>query len=551
MKKAKPFIAIFLSAVLTLGLGACQENPEGSIVAHKDMDKLISQAAQSDPEHTAQDVVSSARQTESYRTTLENESLQVKANVDAQVEVPQTDKLSVYRVKQKKFDQEFVDKVRAELMGDAPLYDGAALDVRIKSDIETEIQNLRQLIADEEANVRESYEGADDVTEEEIQEMIKENRQTFQDEIDALQEQYESAPSELDLSQHPSDGKLHLVKELYDQDPSSSFYEWLNGLSGEGDEALYGVTDGSDGRYRSLYVQNNADYSNVITYRWLPKEHPRQGGVLADSVNLKTVRETSKESFLFDVQDPNAFWQKAGVADPVLTNGFGIDEDMQFEPLFPPARISQEEAQATAERFLEKIGLRDFILEEGGLFSELINLKRETEKVPYGTYYIFHYYRQIDGVVLSQSSGGKFQESWEKSGSYNKQMWPGECIEFRINDDGIVGFDYLAPLEITETVVDGAALESFDQVKSTFEQMLPITLGSTEYSQTVDVDRVRLSYSRISEKDSFDTGLVVPVWSFEGTDSSYDEESLVWMQSGTLLAINAIDGSVIDGELGY
>ena len=161
------------------------------------------------------------------------------------------------------------------------------------------------------------------------------------------------------------------------------------------------------------------------------------------------------------------------------------------------------------------------------------------------------HYRQIDGVVLSQSSGGKFQEGWEKSGSYNKQMWPGECIEFRINDDGIVGFDYLAPLEITETVVDGAALESFDQVKSTFEQMLPITLGSTEYSQTVDVDRVRLSYSRISEKDSFDTGLVVPVWSFEGTDSSYDEESLVWMQSGTLLAINAIDGSVIDGELGY
>ncbi len=65
--------------------------------------------------------------------------------------------------------------------------------------------------------------------------------------------------------------------------------------------------------------------------------------------------------------------------------------------------------------------------------------------------------------------------------------------------------------------------------------------------------RVRLSYSRISEKDSFDTGLVVPVWSFEGMDAMYDDKggSLGAGSDGVLMAINAIDGSVINGALGY
>ncbi len=68
---------------------------------------------------------------------------------------------------------------------------------------------------------------------------------------------------------------------------------------------------------------------------------------------------------------------------------------------------------------------------------------------------------------------------------------------------------------------------------------------------TATVDRVRLSYSRISEKDSFDTGLVVPVWSFEGKVTAYSGEYPAYERNGTLLAVNAIDGSVIDADLGY
>ena len=60
-----------------------------------------------------------------------------------------------------------------------------------------------------------------------------------------------------------------------------------------------------------------------------------------------------------------------------------------------------------------------------------------------------------------------------------------------------------------------------------------------------------LSYSRISEKDRFDTGLVVPVWGFRGTRKEVYEGNAMNPVYYTQMAINAIDGSIIDAALGY
>ena len=71
--------------------------------------------------------------------------------------------------------------------------------------------------------------------------------------------------------------------------------------------------------------------------------------------------------------------------------------------------------------------------------------------------------------------------------------------------------------------------------------------SESEGSVAVKVTDVSLVYTRISEKDSFDTGLIVPVWNFNGTvTDSYGEK-----KTGTVLSVNAIDGSVINQTLGY
>lgn len=545
----RPFAVLALCAALALSLAACQENPEGTIVAHKDMDKLISQAAASDPGKTgAEEVVADAKKTEAYQTTLDNENLGVTAKVDASVEVPDVEKLSIYRVEQKAFDQEFIDKVRNELMGGRTLYEGRALDVRTKAQIEGEIQSLRQEAAEADAQMRQATDesGQPAFSEEEIQS----NAATYQESIDSLQKEYESAAASLDLASYPFDGKLTPVAELASRYPGDSHYEWLSSLNESGDE-YFGITDGADGAYQQLYAQNDADHSNKLVFRSSPKGYEHLGGVMADPTNLDTEYNARDMSV---GKDSEVFFQEKGLSGNILTNGFVLEPDMTFEPVFGDSvSLSQEEAEAQAQALLEKLGLTGFSLEQGGLYTEFIGLKGgwDSASLPYGVYYILQYCRDIDGVRLTQSSGGKFAEGYGNDGQYNKQMWPGEYIEFRINDSGIVGFDYLAPLQVTETVVDSATLMPFDQIKDTFEQMLPVTLASTDFQKVAQIDRVRLSYSRISEKDSFDTGLVVPVWSFEGKCEAYADGYFSHQESGTLLAVNAIDGSVIDADLGY
>ena len=77
---------------------------------------------------------------------------------------------------------------------------------------------------------------------------------------------------------------------------------------------------------------------------------------------------------------------------------------------------------------------------------------------------------------------------------------------------------------------------------------------NTYRAVTIDVTHASLSLQRIMERDSYTTGLLVPVWNFYGTITyeQTDGEPLD-LQSGhtPLISINAIDGSVVDVDKGY
>lgn len=550
-EKLRRLMAGALCGAMLFTLPACQEDPEGSIVANKDMDKLISQGAESGGESRvdAGELIEDAKKTETYKTTLDSPNLKVKAEVDAQVELPEVEKLSIYRVKQKPFTQEFLDKVRAELCGEVELFDGAATQTRVKRDIEKEIQSLRRDMTDYEAQMQQ-MENDPDVSDEDKaggKESLEVYIQETQQMIDELQQEYETAPGEIIFSDYPTDGKLLTVEGSSTWAPHSEFYDRFQSLSADGDQVFYGVSDGRDGVYHTLYVNNNADYSNHLMYSRDLDTHAHVS-VLAD--------ETSFDPYMFDPEHVGInttyeeYYRDRGVPGNVLTDGTYFDGEDMAEVVYTPVgsptvEMTEEDAKDMAGGLLTKLGLTDFVFDEGGLYTEM-------DGKQYKVNYIFKYRRSIDGVTLSQSSGGKFQAGYSgEGGSYNKQMWPGESIEIRVNDRGIVGFQYNAPLEITETVVEGTSLKTFDEVKGIFEQMLPMVLAEEDYDVTARVDRVRLSYSRISEKDSFDTGLVVPVWSFEGKVTAYSGEYPAYERNGTLLAVNAIDGSVIDANLGY
>lgn len=167
--------------------------------------------------------------------------------------------------------------------------------------------------------------------------------------------------------------------------------------------------------------------------------------------------------------------------------------------------------------------------------------------------------RCVDGVMVA-GEGEKYTDEFTGSG-YEKKEWPPEAVEIRVNDNGVVGFDYNSPIEIVEKVVEQSKMEKFEDIKKIFEKMSVITHandnagGGTLYTN-MKVDRVTLGYVMISEEDNFDTGLLVPGWDFFGlTEHGFMEDGQFIPTNqktyGSILTVNAIDGTVIDKKLGY
>ena len=215
MKKRFRFVYIGAAVcMVTAFFSGCQENPDSSIVVNKDMDRLIEEAKKSDENSVNMEDIASIYET--YQTTLSDESLGVTVNVDAKVDIPEVEQMSIFRVEQKKISQEFLDKVIGELVQGQTLYDaGVMLNTKTRKDIEAEISDLKAEIQACEDN------GGDEVAMSE-----------YQQALDELQEEYENAPTQLIWEGNESDGLLHSVSELAEKEGGEDFYQFYVPIGG-------------------------------------------------------------------------------------------------------------------------------------------------------------------------------------------------------------------------------------------------------------------------------------------------------------------------------
>lgn len=513
MKKREYILTAAL--ILAIGLSGCQKSPESSIVVNKDMDKLVEKAKDNENSSSMEDM----RQYDSYQADLEDTSLGVQVKADAKVDIPETSQLSVIRVKQKQIDQEFLDKVRAEFLPGEKLYDGGVLSTIKKSDIEMQVAAYKTLLQD------------DEITDEE--------KNDYQSEIDALQEQYESAPTDMPWEENESDGKLINMTEK--QEATDEFYSWAYSLNPNG-QLYYGVNRGEDGEYISLYAQNNEERGNCLRYRRSIHGYEFVAFAIATSD---------------DFTNPNSdrTWE-VGTEPPLKFTGETTPDGKESGLVAyegEEVTISQEKAISMANEFLSKMGLDEYQYYEGGLYNEVEDIRYGVDMSDncqkYSPRYILRYMRNVDGAFVTFDSAMKHAEGWN-GGEYMKKEWSVECVELRVTDEGIIGFDYNSPLEMMETVVEKSALKSFDEVKGIFEQMVMVANAQEDITKldmkSIQIDRVRLGYVRVSEADSYDTGLLIPAWDFIGREISNKYGGY-----GSFLTVNAIDGSVIDRTLGY
>lgn len=509
-------LAAALIAVTILGMTGCQKNPDSSIVKNKDFDNMIDSAQ--DTESGTSNVAEMAGNYDTYKTTLKDDTLGVTVDVDAKVDIPDADKMSVIRVQQKEIEQELLDKVIDTLLATDKLYDGSALGKKTKKSIEQEIQMWKdQLAAAEQDMDPEDFESY---------------KQEVQKSINDLESEYETAPADVTLTEHPSDGRLHTVQEYLQQDPDNDYYLGQEQMNENG-TFYYGLNDGADGTYVSLYVQNNADYGNCLRYR-----RSKTGYMKVDSVAVGSRMKDETLGLWKASEEPSE--------EDILIADIGDLKEIEDET----ADLSMEDARQQADNLLKKLDLSDYAYSDGDLYCEVTDTTNWEEEVGYRKEYIFQYFRSVNGVLTDNYGSSKLTDEWQGD-TYQKQEWPPERVVVYVNDDGIIGLDYMAPLKTTETVVDRAGMKTFDEVKDIFEQMIVVTQAMDGVKVDIKVDRIVLRYMRISEENSFDTGLLVPVWDFMGTRSEDYDGTKRDTGYNSLLTINAIDGSVIDKELGY
>lgn len=506
----RKIICLCLAAAVMLGVfSGCQETPEEPIVIGKD-NSLMIEAAKTTPAPEAADMGLSEQYGIPSELAFELTGADGKLNimVDAVIDAPENP-FPILRVKAGEFDQETVSHFWDVLVGDTPMLEWNS--IQTKADIEESILYYKQVQA-----------GAlDSVVE-------PEEAQAY---IDELEEQYKTAPESRETI--PTDGTLRQKSKRVGDNPDAARY--------------YGVsaTNADDTDFSMAFrVENNPDNGEPIISIHYDDEGNEIGGSVLPVWRAAQITWSKDDA-------PGA---RCGGAGELLS--------WQTDSL-PPRGGGH--TQYDPRGGCGQGGGAAFGLGACGLVCGIRHLSdRQFGREPWSRWWRYRTYPYAYSVECSRVVLGSLcAESRYSSGSGGSSgdiyspapYWAYEHFEVELDDSGIFSVNWGSPLSIEEVVAEETALLPFSEVEDILNKMLLVMYepeAKSEYLHGLDIhiDRAALRLWRIAEQGTFDTGLLVPAWNFYGT---YTEkgDGYINTQNRMLMTINAIDGSIIDPDLGY
>ncbi len=532
MKKYFVLIMLITTAFVFAG---CQATPEQPVVVQKDMEQMIEQGVgedapaqteqQQEPEQTAAEPkISYAELCEHYgvpeqfQTTITQGNLTI--NCDVKIDLPDTLQLPMARVQAGRFSQDKVTALFNTLCGDTQMY--ISPSIRDKAYYEQEILECKADLAKQTEN-----------------DLIK----FYNTMLKNLQEQYEKAPEE--LAEMPCDGTLQTYELV--GDGAGAMQGTQQRLSATSD-----IHKLNEGMY--IYVQNDIDYDDTSVYSFED-----------EFGNTQIIAPVSGSRFDYSRGNSNVhFGLHNGIAKLTDVTELSVSGGELKDSLLTS---TPKLARDIVEQFLKDAGINEMIIDTVSLYSSkreippmLIEDMEErgvvvAEQEPESQAYIFRLVRVLNGVETESCHDSS--ETSTDGLSFGKE-WYYEEMTIAVDDEGIFSIYWMAPLEITEILTQDTIILPFSDIEAIFEKMVVISnmdrYINPDREQRMDITKVKLSLQRIMEQDSFTTGLLVPVWNFYGTMTSWNsdnEERTNDMEYMPLLSINAINGSIIDVFKGY
>lgn len=500
----KKYIFMIAAGLCLTILAGCQETPKDTIVKQKGADNIKSYESAEETGSSLQETIGAP---EHYTNNASYEGGGLVIDTDADVILPDVNAISTYAVSAKEVNQDMIDTVTNAFFDDtAKFYSSYTYSQQTKQEYQEEITRLKKYKS--EGNL-DPYEFGTD-----------ENGELYFniDEVIARdEEKMQTAPDEK-------------IKE--EVKPSFGVEYW----DGKGEEMtrevdkdhFYGVAETGNGTY---------DYS--INY-----------GLNPDIVFQISKKKTDV------VKDPREF------ADWIEMNYLlgGTESDGQRiseETVKGFINISLEEAENAAKEAVDKLGWGLEVYTSGYALFYHGEGGFDVNNVLDGGY-IFYFSRKVDEVPITytDSYGGALEDM-----DSTLTPWSYERCTVIVGADGIQKVELFNPYDVGDIQTENVKLMDFDSIIKIYEQMMEVSNADvTEYeaNRTYHIKRITLGYSRIYDPTtSSDTGLLVPVWDFiGGFDSKEKEGQYSTTNNGeysdqSFMTINAVDGTVINRELGY
>ena len=208
---------------------------------------------------------------------------------------------------------------------------------------------------------------------------------------------------------------------------------------------------------------------------------------------------------------------------------------------------TEEDAIALADALIGQIA--------PGMFLESVDPEKDGRYMSYraGTGnradygYRLYYARLVDGIRVTPVCQQGARDAREQL----NPVLPYERLYVDVGADGIFTMDWEYPIEITGMIDEDCELLSFEQIMEIFGVIAPMTIQPYEYeaNNNLYINRAVLGYMCVQERDNPFAYRLVPVWDFFGERTIGRERYHI--HNWSYLTINAIDGTIIDRDLGY
>ncbi len=497
---------VFLCAAALL-LAGCAKTPEADIVTRKNTEALTDKAAGGD-ENRKPLSENRGQAPEHYSWKYDNSAGTLHIRADADIILPESETVPMYRLSSTGFTQEQVTGLYDYLFEGRETYrieEGGLT----KSECERQIIDLRKRLEKLDQPGQDDTEGHDDEW------SVDDEREYLQGILDERLAMYE------DLPEVSRDKKIAVDSTLMEQT---------------------GTDEREDGR---IY--------EVITHSLECRTDE------GDSLYVESGSVDSSEFSLLSYQRPGKYTYSSGIGVPVDSG----NADAKKSEGLP---YTYQEARALADGAVQAAGITAKIVEADLLEGLTEHGKDGGSPEGSGMYsaFQFQYTRTFEGISVAAIASEYVNEE------AFSLLWPYEKLRVVVSEAGIQEMEWEAPVSVAETVEKDVPVLSFADAAAVFEELAPLSCEGkieklsreeTELSMDVAVDAVRLELMRVKSDGSKREGLYVPAWVFYGaeTRNTYvsdpgsagetwsDTEPTPWI----VLAVNAVDGTVIDQVEGY